>query len=73
MKQAITALVGSAITTLMVLVGIVLNHRGMDRLCVRVANLEKSLCEEMRAMRDRIHSDMMLRSSGAAVSAKSEN
>ena len=81
MKEALTALAGSALPTLMVLVGILLNRSDISRLDGRITALEGSLRAEMKsiesslrgemnAMRDRFHSDMMmLMSSNAALDA----
>lgn len=82
MNPVLTALAGSALPTLMVLVGISLNRNGINRLDARITALESSLRGEMHtlegslrgemnAMRDRFHSDMMmLMSSNGALDAR---
>ena len=71
MKEALTALAGSALPTLMVFVGILLNRNDINRLDGRITTMEGSLRGEMNAMRDRFHSDMMmLMSSNAAIDAR---
>jgi hypothetical protein len=57
MKEALVALEGSVPLTLMIFIGILLNHKGMDRLCRRVADLEILLRSEMRSIRDEFRSD----------------
>ncbi len=71
MKEAMAALAGSALPTLMVLIGILLNRNDINRLDGRITTLEGSLRGEMNAMRDRFHADMMmLMSSNAALDAR---
>jgi hypothetical protein len=78
MKEAMAALAGSALPTLMVLIGILLNRNDINRLDGRITALEGSLRGEMHglrgemnAMRDRFHADMMmLMSSNAALDAR---
>ena len=67
MKEALIPLAGSALPTLMVLIGILLNRNDINRLDGRITALETSLRAEMaslraemNAMRDRFHSDMMM-------------
>jgi len=57
MKVALVALAGPLLTTLMVLIGILMNHKEMNRLCRRVTVLESSLCAEMHSIRDQFRSD----------------
>lgn len=82
MREALTALAGSALPTLMVLVGILITRSGIARLDGRINTLEGSMRGEMKAMegslrgemnalRDRFHSDMMmLMSSNAGLDAR---
>jgi hypothetical protein len=71
MKEALVALAGSALPTLMVLIGILLNRNDINRLDGRITALEGSLRGEMNAMRDRFHNDMMmLMSSNGALDAR---
>ena len=71
MKEALTALAGSALPTLMVLVGILLTRNDINRLDGRINALDASLRGEMNSMRDRFRSDMMmLMSSNAAIDAR---
>jgi hypothetical protein len=81
MNPVLTALAGSALPTLMVLVGILLNRNDINRLDGRIPALETSLRmematlraeigslrSEMNAMRDRFHADMMMAMSGNGV------
>jgi len=67
MKEALIPLAGSALPTLMVLIGILLNRNDINRLDGRISTLEGSLRGEMaalrgemNAMRDRFHADMMM-------------
>jgi hypothetical protein len=67
MKESLAALAGSALPTLMVLIGILLNRNDINRLDGRISALESSLRAEMaslrgemNAMRDRFHADMMM-------------
>ena len=58
MREALTALAGSVLPTLMILAGILLNHKEMNRLCRRVTDLESSLCGEMRSICGEFRSGM---------------
>jgi hypothetical protein len=70
MNEALTVLAGSALPTLMVLTGILLNRNDINRLDGRISSMETSLRGEMNAMRDRFHADMMmLMSSNGALDA----
>ena len=78
MREALVALAGSALPTLVVLVGILLNRNNINRLDGRITALEGSLRGEMgslrgemNSMRDRFHADMMmLMSSNASLDAR---
>lgn len=78
MKEVLIPLAGSALPTLMVLIGILLNRNDINRLDGRITALETSLRgemaslrAEMNAMRDRFHADMMvLMSSNGVLDAR---
>ncbi len=60
MKEAIAALAASALPTLMVLVGILLNRNDINRLDGRISALEVSLRGEIAAFRSQVHDDLKM-------------
>jgi hypothetical protein len=70
MQEALTVLAGSALPTLMVLVGILLNRNDINRLDTQMNGLRgemnglrgemNSLRGEFNALRSQMHSDMMM-------------
>ena len=67
LKDALTLAIPTLMPTLMVLVGILLNQRAIDRLDGRISALEtslrgeiNSLRGEMNALRSQFHSDILM-------------